>query len=493
VRRGSFAAVVAALLAGPTALAFFTGGYFAAARDWAGIATWVLTACALAIVPRALNLDRTTLIMLAGTIGLAIWSLVSTIWAPIAANAWGAAGIVVLYAGALLSSALVFTDRAARRAAEPVLALGAAVVIGYGMSERLLPGLLHFAASSTAEGRLEQPLTYWNAMGSLAAIGLILGARLCGDPDRPRPIRAAAAAGSVLLGSGLYTTFSRGSIFEYAIGMIMLVVLCRRQEQLRGAVVSVTAAVLGAGVTAPFHCVTALAGPRSTAETQGAIVLAGIVVLALLAAGAQLRLAVREHPGELKLPRYAAQIAGGLVGALMALAIVVGSTENSAVQLGGGAGRLTALSSSRYAYWRVALDTFDQEPIRGVGAAGWSVYWLQHQGHNGYAKDAHSLPLQTMSELGLVGLAFLITLVVGAGMAARKALRIDRGAAVAPIAVLVAWFAHSLIDWDWQMPAVTLIAFGMAGLLGALCARAATEVGEPGTTAPNMAAVSAPR
>ena len=56
-------------------------------------------------------------------------------------------------------------------------------------------------------------------------------------------------------------------------------------------------------------------------------------------------------------------------------------------------------------------------------------------------------------------------------MAARRALSLDRAAAAAPIAVLVAWFAHSLIDWDWQMPAVSLIAFGMAGLLAALCAR----------------------
>jgi O-Antigen ligase len=485
--------VVAALLAGPTALAFFTGGYFAAARDWAGVVTWALAACALVLVPRALRLDRTTLIMLAGICGLAVWSLVSASWAPIAGNAWGAGAIVVLYAGALLASAIAFTDRRARRAAEPVLALGVAVVIGYGMSERLLPGLLHFTASITAEGRLEQPLTYWNAMGSLAAIGLVLGARLCGDPDRPRWIRALAAAGSVLVGSGLYTTFSRGSLFEYAIGIVTLVVLCRRREQLTGAVLSVTAAVLGAGMTAPFHCVTALAGPKSTAETQGAIVLAGLVVLALLAAGAQLWLARHEHPGELTLPRYTTQVASALVVALMALAIVVGSTESSTVQLGGGAGRLTALSSSRYAYWRVALDTFDQEPIRGVGAGGWAVYWLQRQGNNGFAQDAHSLPLQTMSELGLVGLVLLITLVVGAGMAARTALRIDRAAAVAPTAVLVAWFAHSLIDWDWQMPAVTLIAFGMAGLLGALGARATAEPGEHRTSTPNMAAVSAPR
>ena len=49
---------------------------------------------------------------------------------------------------------------------EPALAAGTVVVIGYGLSARLLPGLLHFARSVSAQGRLEQPLTYWNAMGS---------------------------------------------------------------------------------------------------------------------------------------------------------------------------------------------------------------------------------------------------------------------------------------------------------------------------------------
>jgi len=483
------AAVAAALLAGPTTLAFFTGGYFAEAREWAGVVTWALAACAIALVPKALKLDRSAAIMAAGVGGLAAWTLVSAIWAPVAGNAWGAGEIVALYAGALLASAVAFRDANARRAAEPVLALGVAVVIGYGMSERLLPGLLHFAASSSAEGRLEQPLTYWNAMGELAAIGLILCARLCGDRSRPREIRALAAAASVLLGSGLYVTFSRGALFEYAIGLLTLAVLSRRREQLAGVIVSLAAAVLGAAVTAPFHCVTALAGPRPTAESQGAIVLGATVVLALLAAGVQLRVVAREKPGELKLPRHAAEVAATLVVAMMALAIVVGSTERSGVQLGNGAGRLTTLQSSRYAYWRVAIDVFDKEPIRGVGGGGWSVYWLQHRGNDGFAQDAHSLPLQTMAELGLIGLALLVTMLVAAGFTARRALLANRAAAAAPIAVIVGWFAHSLIDWDWQMPAVSLLAFGMAGLLAALCAPEAEQAPQRHSATPAAAAL----
>ena len=85
----------------------------------------------------------------------------------------------------------------AQRAVEPALAAGTLIVIGYGLSERLLPGLLHFARSVSAQGRLEQPLTYWNAMGELAAIGFVLAARLAGDRSRPRcrcgPLAAAAS------------------------------------------------------------------------------------------------------------------------------------------------------------------------------------------------------------------------------------------------------------------------------------------------------------
>ena len=33
----------------------------------------------------------------------------------------------------------------------------------------------------SAAGRLDQPLTYWNATGALAALGLVLCARVAGD------------------------------------------------------------------------------------------------------------------------------------------------------------------------------------------------------------------------------------------------------------------------------------------------------------------------
>ena len=176
-------------LAGPTALAFFAGGYFGEARGWAGAGAWLgvaLAAVGGARMPRS----RPAALALGGLTLLAAWTLLSMLWAPIEGNAYHAGQIALLYLGTLLGSAMVFRGRAAARLLEPALAAGTLIVVGYGLSERMLPGLLHFTASVSAEGRLEQPLTYWNATGELAAIGLVLCVRMAGERTRSRVIRS---------------------------------------------------------------------------------------------------------------------------------------------------------------------------------------------------------------------------------------------------------------------------------------------------------------
>jgi O-antigen ligase len=127
----------------------------------------------------------------------------------------------------------------------------------------------------------------------------------------------------------------------------------------------------------------------------------------------------------------------------------------------------------------VALTAFAAEPLRGVGAGGWTVYWLRHRTVNEGAQDAHSLPLQTMAELGVVGLALLLAFVGGVAAGSRRAVRVARGVAAGPAAALVVYVAHAPLDWDWQMPAVTLVAIVLAGMLLALGDRATSPPAAP--------------
>jgi len=73
-------------------------------------------------------------------------------------------------------------------------------------------------------------------------------------------------------------------------------------------------------------------------------------------------------------------------------------------------------------------------------------------------RDAHSLYLETAAELGLVGLLALALFLGGIAAAAR------RGPPTL-VAVLVAFALHAGLDWDWELPALTLTALLVAAKL----------------------------
>jgi hypothetical protein len=478
----------AVLLVGPAALAFFSGGYFDQTRNWAGLAAWILVVIAALAAQRLLPIGRPGRLALAGLALLALWTLLSATWAPLVGDAYHRGQLAMLYAGGLLAASALLRGRQIIRAVEPAVAGGTLLVVGYGISERLLPGLLHFQHSISAQGRLEQPLTYWNAMGEVAAIGVVLCLRIAGDSTRHRALRLAATAAAAPLGLGLYLSFSRGALFACVAGIVTLIVVAPWREQLRSGGVAFTAAVLGALAVTPSHSVSSLAGNLATRERQGAITLA---VLALIMGAAVLvnrRLIQTEVSRPIRLPRRAPAVALVLICAGLALAIVVGAKEQSTRPLSGGATRLATLQSNRYTYWRVAMRAFGDEPIRGVGAGGWAVYWLRYRPIGEFANDAHSLPVQTLAELGLVGLALLAMFLAGLVLAARTAHRVAPALAAGPIAGCVVYFAHSPLDWDWEMPAVTLFGLLLAGALIALADRS-----EEGTTQSSSAILGASR
>ena len=116
----------------------------------------------------------------------------------------------------------------------------------------------------------------------------------------------------------------------------------------------------------------------------------------------------------------------------------------------------------------VGATTGDIRTEAGTGTAGFRVEWLRRRTIGEQAKDAHSLYLETAAELGLVGLALLGTALAGVAVAARRALRLAPESAAGPVAVVVLWAFHAGIDWDWEMPTVTLVGLAFAAALLAL-------------------------
>jgi hypothetical protein len=310
-------------------------------------------------------------------------------------------------------------------------------------------------------------------MGALAAIGLVLCARIAGDRTRPDALRIAAAGGAPVLGMGIYLSFSRGALAALAAGLVVLLALAPGWPQLRAMLVCLETGVVAAFVASRFDGVQSFTGGLASREREGAITLAALVVLIALAAGYQAwacraSRAGRLRTGPLPLPRRAPVIAGALVTLIavgVAFAAARESRSGGAPPRGATAARLGSFQSHRYEYWKVAVRTFAHHPLIGVGSSGFAVEWLRQRPFREPAQDAHSLYLETGAELGLIGLAALALLIVGVVLAARDAWRRDPALATGACAAVTAWALHAGIDWDWEMPALTLVTIGLVGLL----------------------------
>src|SRR5581483_3244774 len=104
---------------------------------------------------------------------------------------------------------------------------------------------------------------YWNAMGELAALGVVLCVRVAGDATRRLSLRVPAVMGGVLAGLGVYLSFSRGALFACAAGLVTLVVVAPRREQLRSLLLVLIGSVVVSAAAAPSKGVTSLAGSLS--------------------------------------------------------------------------------------------------------------------------------------------------------------------------------------------------------------------------------------
>ncbi len=142
---------------------------------------------------------------------------------------------------------------------------------------------------------------------------------------------------------------------------------------------------------------------------------------------------------------------------------VDGTNETHATQI---RERLTdPANDGRLPLWRAAVRIYETQKLRGTGAGTYQQYFPRYRTESAYVVDAHSLYLQSLAELGIVG--FVLILVVVLGILVGLAGRIrgpDRALYAALFAVSLAWAVHQAFDWDWQMPAVTLGVFILAGL-----------------------------
>jgi len=363
------------------------------------------------------------------------------------------------------------------------LAVGFGVLCIAGLASRVLPNVWHTAPNIVDE-RLSYPLTYWNALGIVAALGIVLSFHLTSSVDEHWLVRIAAAVIVPLEAVTLYFTFSRSSMAVCVIALIVYVFVARPRALL-GAVLA-TAPVTGLVVKVAYDA-NLLATPNPT--TPAALVQAHHVAV-VLGVGIAVTIAVRAIAVRLFDPRalgqkiwgrvrpsHRAELIAGSVVVLIGLGLVFNvpqTLSNDWRQFVNGAptptsdlrARLNSLSSNgRTALWNVAIDAFDAKPLNGSGAGTYQNLWLKGEPVYEYNVNAHSIYFETLAELGLLGIVPLVALMLGVLVGLFRRCRGELRAVYAVLGVTgLAVALHTGVDWDWQMPATTLGFFAAAGL-----------------------------
>jgi hypothetical protein len=156
------------------------------------------------------------------------------------------------------------------------------------------------------------------------------------------------------------------------------------------------------------------------------------------------------------------------VGLLAAFAARRGRPAVAAVVVAGLAFALAAgmiAGAQRPEYWPAALRQAGSAPALGTGAGTFERAWLRERPSLQVARDAHNLYLETLAELGPLGLGLLLT-----ALAVPLAVRSGAPAATGAYA---AFLVHAAVDWDWEQAALGVAALAAAAsTLAAARARA---------------------
>jgi O-antigen ligase len=499
--RGPAATRVALPLATTSAVAVPAaahGAYFPTAWGWSAFAFAWVAVLTLALGGRV-RFGRLEWITLAALGLLTCWIGLSALWSEDVSQTGLEVQRALVYLTAALAALLVLRSATVTSFLAALLAAVAGICT-YSLATRLFPERLA-EFDEFAINRLQQPLGYWNSLGTFAAIGVLLA---IGFAARAHVLWGRALGGAALpvVMTTLYFTFGRGAWLALGAGLAAAVAVDRRRLQLVSALI-VLAPLSAAAIwlCSRSEALTSRAPALADAASEGrrlAPILAAIA-LGSGAAAVAFALAERRVP---PMPRARAAYAGALLAVAVAGTIAIFAAygapwtlaergyrefvERPAPAPAGAPAenrrdlntRLFSLwGNGRAELWAVAWDTARDEPLLGAGAGTYEQHWLRERPFELDARDAHSLYMEMLAELGAPGLALVIVALGVPLVAAVRARRWRLGGVTT--GAYVVYVVHAGADWDWEMTAVTLTALfcGVALLVAARDESAPPRVG----------------
>jgi hypothetical protein len=448
--------------------ALFSYGSSGGRLVWIGVAALsVATAVvvgALAGLPRP-TFSREAVGALAFFAAFVAWNGISVIWSIEGDRSWAYFNRGLVY---LALAVLGLWLGPYVREWGYVLAGALALPLGWALLGKAIPAL----GSSGRVARLSAPIGYWNALGLLFAMAVPLALWLAARREHGHWLRATGVVYLYALVVGLLLTYSRGGVLAAGAAVVLWLLLGSPRVESAAALLLGGGAGLGVAVWAFSRPGLSSDGQPHSVRAHDGAWFAVIFVLAALAVGAFAYLgSLAEERRPLTAARRAlvGRVALGVLVAGVAVALVALVAESKPqgwfrdftaqptdASLQGGPQHLAnASSSSRWLWWKEAWRAWDAQPWRGTGAGSFELTHRQLRTNNIVVTEPHNVPLQFLSETGLVGFFLALASVCAASVGVVRRLR-GRDPAVVALAVLaVAYVLHSLVDFDWDFVAVT--------------------------------------
>jgi hypothetical protein len=448
--------------------ALFSAGSSGGRLTWIGIAALVLGALivagALVGLPRP-ELSREALVALGFLLAFVAWNGISVVWSIEADRSW-----------AYLNRGLVYVALAViglwlgpwLREWAYVLAGALALPLGWALLGKAIPAL----GGSGRIARLNSPIGYWNALGLLFAMALPLAVWLAARREHPHWLRAAGVVYIYGLVVGLLLTYSRGGVLAASVAIVLWLVLGRPRVESAAALLLGGGAGLGVAAWAFTRTGLTTDGAEHSLRVHDGAWFAVVFLLAAIAVGALAylgSLSEERRPLTAQRRRLVGRIALGVLCVGVAVGVVVLAVESkpegwfkdftaqptNPSRQGGPQHLVSASSSSRWLWWKEAWKAWQRQPWRGTGAGSFELTHRVLRTNNIVVTEPHNVPLQFLTETGLVGFFLALVAVGAAAVGVVRRLEGRDPAAVALAVLAAAYVLHSLVDFDWDFVAVT--------------------------------------
>jgi len=436
---------------------FFSEGSSQSRIFWIGAPAVVLAAVGWAW--RAPRLPLWGSVFFACLGAFVVWQGVSIAWSIEPSRSWDYTNRGLVYFAFAAVGALVGGVPLRRFAAAACALLGA--LFAWALAAKVIPGLY---PDYQRLARLRYPVEYWNELALLAAASVPLGLWAGG----PRHDRRARVGGALLLYASLVVTvltYSRVGIVLTVVAALVWLWLDHERLAALGPLALawiVGAAVAGVGLL--------LSGVSSDGQSHHVLVRDGLVFGAVLVVGAVVVTLASRFVLTRVVDRRVARVA-----AVALVVLLLAALAGAVVSAGGPAdfvnarwhefsnkisaqvpdtrGHLLSTSSSnRWRWWKEAWNAFTDKPLQGKGAGTFELIDRVERNSTLATTEPHSVPLQFLSETGIVGF-LLYTAVVAAAVIG--ILRRERSRAWLAFALAAALcLVHSWVDIDWDFIAV---------------------------------------